>query len=319
MSAGKGGRRGRGGGEGSGGGRGKGDGVRGKAGDGGRGRGSGGRIRVCVAGATGWTGRAVAEAVLAAPDLELAAALARSSAGRDLGAVLDRPDPLGLTVAAEPAEALAARPDVWIDYTHPAAVKNHALAALAAKSHVVIGASGLADADYREIERVALRADSGVIAAGNFSLTAALLKHLAGIAARHLPHREIIDYAHARKPDAPSGTALELAGYLETIAPNEMPLPVAETLGYPATRGAAIGGTQLHAVRLPSYLISVEAIFGLPDERLLLRHDAGNSPAPYVAGTLLAARRVGGVRGLVRGLDRLLFGDEPAAAAPTPR
>ncbi len=275
------------------------------------GRGSGGRIRVCVAGTTGWTGRAVAEAVWAAPDLHLVAALARSSAGRDLGELLGRPEPIGVTVAADPAQALAAAPDVWIDYTHPAAVKGHALAALAAGTRVVIGTSGLTGADHREIERAALEADSGVIAAGNFSLTAALLKHLAGIAARHLPHREIIDYAHAHKPDAPSGTALELAGYLDSVAPNETPHPVEETLGFPATRGATIGGTQVHAVRLPSYLISVEAIFGLPDERLTLRHDAGTSPAPYVAGTLLAARRVGGVMGLVRGLDRLLFGGEP--------
>ena len=260
---------------------------------------SGERIRVCVAGATGWTGEAVARAVLDADDMELAAALARRRARERLGAA---------TIAAEPETALAARPDVWIDYTHPASVKAHALAALEAGARVVIGTSGLNEADYRDIEAAALGARSGVIAAGNFSLTAALLKHLAGIAARHLPHREIIDYAHAGKPDAPSGTALELAETLAAIAPNRLHLPVSDTVGEPATRGASIGGAQVHAVRLPSYLISVEALFGLPDERLTIRHDAGSSPAPYVAGTLLAARRVGGVTGLVRGLDNLLFG-----------
>jgi 4-hydroxy-tetrahydrodipicolinate reductase len=50
------------------------------------------------------------------------------------------------------------------------------------------------------------------------------------------------------------------------------------------------------------------AIFGLPHERLAIRHDAGASAAPYVHGTLLAVRRVMQVTGLVRGLDRLLFG-----------
>jgi 4-hydroxy-tetrahydrodipicolinate reductase len=62
-------------------------------------------------------------------------------------------------------------------------------------------------------------------------------------------------------------------------------------------------------MRLPSYVIAVETIFGAESERLTIRHDAGTSPAPYVAGTLLAARKVGGVKGLVRGLDRLLFPD----------
>jgi 4-hydroxy-tetrahydrodipicolinate reductase len=44
----------------------------------------------------------------------------------------------------------------------------------------------------------------------------------------------------------------------------------------------------------------------MPDERLTIRHDAGSSAAPYVAGTLLAARRVGENTGLVRGIDHLI-------------
>ena len=49
-------------------------------------------------------------------------------------------------------------------------------------------------------------------------------------------------------------------------------------------------------------------MFGLPHEHLTIRHDAGKSAAPYVNGTLLVVRKVMGVAGLVRGLDRLLFG-----------
>lgn len=278
------------------------------------------RIRVCVAGVTGWTGRAVAEAVLDSEDFRLVGALARRATGEDAGVAIGQETPAGVTIASDPAEALASRPHVWIDYTHPAAVKAHALAALAAGARVVIGTSGLAPQDFDDIEAAALSAQSGVIAAGNFSLTAALLKHLAGIAARHLPHREIIDYAHATKPDAPSGTARELAEYLATVSPNRLHLPIHETLGEPGTRGAAIGDTQVHSVRLPSYTVSVETLFGLPDERLTLRHDAGASPQPYVAGTLLAARRVGDVTGLVRGLDSLLFDSVTGTPAPaTPR
>ena len=53
-------------------------------------------------------------------------------------------------------------------------------------------------------------------------------------------------------------------------------------------RGATVGGAQVHSLRLPSFSVSTEVVFGLPDERLTIRHDAGGSPAPYVAGTLLA-------------------------------
>ena len=264
--------------------------------------------RVCVAGVTGWTGRAVAGAVLRAEDLRLVAGVARAAEGEDVGIAIGRVKAMGIAITADPTAALGQHPDVWIDYTHPSAVKGHALAALEAGVRVVIGTSGLNAADYRDLDAAARAAHSGVIAAGNFSLTAALLKHLAGVAARHLPHREIVDFSHADKPDAPSGTARELADYLAMIAPNRLSRPVEDIHGEPATRGASLAGTQVHAVRLPGYVLSVEALFGLPGERLTIRHDAGESAEPYVAGTLLAVRKVGEVNGLVRGLDTLLFG-----------
>jgi 4-hydroxy-tetrahydrodipicolinate reductase len=54
----------------------------------------------------------------------------------------------------------------------------------------------------------------------------------------------------------------------------------------------------------------VQAVIDAPDERLTIRHDAGGTPAPYVAGTLLAVRKVPGLVGLTRGLDTLLLAAE---------
>jgi 4-hydroxy-tetrahydrodipicolinate reductase len=51
---------------------------------------------------------------------------------------------------------------------------------------------------------------------------------------------------------------------------------------------------------------SVEAIFGLPEMLLSLRHDAGTSAKPYVDGTLLAIRKVSKLDGLHRGLDSVM-------------
>ena len=66
-------------------------------------------------------------------------------------------------------------------------------------------------------------------------------------------------------------------------------------------------GAQIHSVRLPSFVVSTEVVFGLPDERLTIRHDAGGTPEPYVAGTLIAVRGVPALVGLTRGLDTLLL------------
>jgi 4-hydroxy-tetrahydrodipicolinate reductase len=245
-------------------------------------------IRVCVAGVTGWTGSAVADAVSAADDLELVAGVARS-------------DPAHYSSVAEALDAAPA--DVLVDYTHAAAVKGNVLAALERGVGVVVGSSGLTGDDYNEIDAHARAADVGVIAAGNFSVGAALLLRFATEAARHLAAWEVIDYASAKKPDAPSGTARELA---ERLGASPPVVPIAEVLGAPEARGATIGGTQVHSLRLPSFTVSTEAIFAGPGERLSIRHDAGESAAPYVAGTLLAIRALPGRVGLTRGLDTLL-------------
>lgn len=263
-------------------------------------------IRVCVAGATGWTGSAVTRQILASTDVALTGAVARQQAGNDIGETLGLP-PVGVVIAPTVQEALQAATDVLIDFTRPDAVKVHTLAALALGVRVVIGTSGLTAADYDEIDQAARERNLGVIAAGNFSITAALAKHFALIAAKYVPSWELIDYAHAHKIDAPSGTVRELAEELTQVAKPQTEVPIEQTLGAPATRGATIEGTQVHSIRLHGYVIAFEAVFGLPDERLTIRHDAGAGAGPYVAGTLLATRKVMETTGLVRGLDRLLF------------
>lgn len=260
---------------------------------------------ICVAGATGWTGRAVAEAVLASTDLTLRAAVSRSAAGRDLGEAWGT-GPIGVTVAGSVTEALGDA-EVLIDYTSASAVMSHVTAAIDAGVHVVVGSSGLSADDYAAIDEAARRSGVGVVAAGNFSVTAAMAQAAALLAARFLPRREIIDYASESKPDAPSGTARELADRLGEISTSPLVVPLDDVQGLAEARGADVSGTQVHSLRLPSFIVSTEVVFAADHERLTIRHDAGDSPAPYVAGTLLAARAVPGTVGLVRGLDTLLL------------
>jgi 4-hydroxy-tetrahydrodipicolinate reductase len=264
------------------------------------------RLNVCVAGATGWVGRPLCLAVSAAEDLTLAGAISRTHRGRKLGDVLGAAN-LDVKVSGSVAEALDAGPcDVFVDYTKADAVKANVLAAIGRGVHVVVGSSGLTDDDFAEIDRAAAGRGVGVVAAGNFAITAVLLQRFAREAAKYLAQWEIIDYASDSKPDAPSGTARELAHRLSEIRRPEPTRPVGETVGEPASRGATLSGTQVHSLRLPGYVIGVEAIFGAPDERLSIRHDAGSGAGPYIKGTLLAVRRVRGRVGLARGLDAIM-------------
>jgi 4-hydroxy-tetrahydrodipicolinate reductase len=265
-------------------------------------------IAITLAGATGWVGRALVSAIAQSGDLRLSGAVARHSAGKDAGEAAGI-GAIGVRICATLAEALERPSDVVVDYTRPDCVKHHALAALAHGRHVVIGTSGLGAADYAVIDTAAKAKGKGAVAAGNFSLTATLLRRFALEAARFIPDVEVIDYASARKPDTPSGTARELAEMLGEVRTAGTAMPVDKLAGVKETRGGAVGTpvpVQVHSLRMPSFVLSCEAIFGLPDERLTIRHDAGSSAAPYVAGTLLAARRVGQFTGLRRGLDSVM-------------
>ena len=263
------------------------------------------KLRVCVAGATGWAGSALARGIFTADDMELVSAISRSQAGKSLGEAIGVPE-LTAPIFGNAEEALKTHPDVFVEYTKPDAAKGHILSALRSGAHVVVGTSGLTNEDYAEIDEVAKEGDRGVLAVGNFALTVVLLQKFAEMAAKYIPHWEIIDYAHADKKDVPSGTARELANRLSKIREAQLDVPLEEIEGPRETRGARLQGTQVHSVRLPGYVISIDTIFGMPDQKLILRHESGTSAQPYVDGALLAIREVGKLVGVHRGLDSVM-------------
>lgn len=262
-------------------------------------------IRVILAGATGWAGSALALAIAGSGDITLVSAVSRTHASHTLGDVLHEPR-LNCPIYATTQEAFVHPCDVFFEFTKPDVARSNVLAALQQGAHVVIGTSGLTEADYAEIAAVAEQRQVGVLAVGNFALTVVLLQKFSEIAARYIPQWEIIDYAHDHKKDAPSGTARELAYRLSNIRPSELTIPLEQTQGIPETRGARLTGSQIHSVRLPGYTISAEIIFGMPDQKLTIRHDSGSSALPYVDGALLAIRKVNTFAGLRRGLDNVL-------------
>ena len=263
------------------------------------------KIKVCVAGVTGHVGRALTKAIIESDDLELVGAVSRQVQTKNLGQLIGK-DNLNLPISTSVKESLQTSTDVFVDYTSATAVKENVLSALSSGVNVVIGSSGLTEIDFTEISRIATQQSLGVFAAGNFAITAVLMQYFATVAARYVPQWEIIDYGKAEKIDAPSGTSRELAYKLSRIRQPTISVPVENNVGDLRARGASIQGSQVHSVRLSGFLSSAEVIFGLPGERLSIRHDAVDSAEPYVHGTMLAIRKISSIKGLVRGLEQLI-------------
>ncbi|WP_345948947.1 4-hydroxy-tetrahydrodipicolinate reductase [Mucilaginibacter sp. PAMB04274] len=262
-------------------------------------------MKVLVAGGTGWAGSELSKAIVQHPSLELVGAISRSQAGKNLAELLGIEGSLPIYDNINSAIA-GADFDIMVDYTSPAVAMSNIILALRSHKKVVIGTSGLSESDYAEIEKVAIDFETSVLAVGNFAITVVLLQKFAEIAARYISTYEIIDYAHQDKIDAPSGTARELAYKLSMIQK-----PISEQLkhgflGEKDSRGTNLNGIQVHSVRLPGHVISIETIFGLEDEKLIIRHDAGKSAKPYVKGALIAIENISSFKGLRRGLDTVL-------------
>ena len=243
-------------------------------------------MRICLAGITGKVGRELSGAIRKETDFDLVSGVSRTAAGT----LCD-----GVPIFASVEEALRdIETDILVDYTHPSAVKNNVLHAVKRGVRGIIGTSGLNDEDYAGLASAAESAGVGIIAAGNFSISATLLKEFAVKAARFMKRWEILDYGSATKPDAPSGTARELAFNLrdqvEECAPHREAV----------SRGLELNASPIHSLRLPGIYSGVEIQFGSTGERLIIRHES-SGVEPYVAGTLLAIRRVVSVTGLIRG------------------
>lgn len=173
-------------------------------------------MRVGIAGASGRMGRMLVEAVLTSTDLQLGAALDMSESpaiGQDAAAFLGRTS--GIAITGDLAAALRGI-DVLIDFTRPEGTLAHVAACSEANVKLVIGTTGLDDAQKR---RIAAHADRiAIVLAPNMSVGVNVMMRLIEMAARSLAHGydiEIIEAHHRHKVDAPSGTALAMG---ETVA-----------------------------------------------------------------------------------------------------
>lgn len=259
-------------------------------------------MRVAVIGAAGRMGAEVCRAVLADEDLELVAAVDPSAAGQPLREVVGADS--SLTVAGDLGAVAQADASVAVEFTGPASVAANLVALLTSGVHVVVGATGLTEADLDRARAAAQAGASNALIAPNFALGAVLLMRFAAEAARFLPHVEVVELHHDRKVDAPSGTALRTAELIADARRTAPTVPGGDER-HPGARGAEHQGVQVHSVRLPGLVAHQEVIFGAEGQTLTIRHDTFDRSC-FMPGVLLACRRVADLDGVVVGLEHLL-------------
>jgi 4-hydroxy-tetrahydrodipicolinate reductase len=259
-------------------------------------------IRVGVVGAGGRMGSEVCRAVDGAEDLELVAAVDPGHAGSPLDEIAGVGT--GLEIAADLEALNRADAEVVVEFSGPDSVGSNLRWLLEHGLHAVVGATGIGADDLDEARRLADEGEANALVAPNFAIGAVLLMQFAAQAAPHLPHVEVIELHHDRKVDAPSGTALrtaELIGDAREVSPD---VPLGDD-AHPGARGADHHGVRVHSVRLPGLMAHQEVVFGGTGQTLTIRHDSLDRTS-FMPGVLLACREVGGLDGLVVGLEHLL-------------
>jgi 4-hydroxy-tetrahydrodipicolinate reductase len=169
-------------------------------------------IRIAVLGAGGRMGRTLVRTIEATDGAVLAGASDRAGSeviGQDAG-LLAGARATNVNIVDDVATAFA-NADVAIDFTAPTALDAHIAAALATKTALVIGTTGLQAAQDSAIADFAKT--QPVIRSANYSVGITLLRALVRNAAQVLGpgyDAEIVEMHHSAKVDAPSGTALAL-------------------------------------------------------------------------------------------------------------
>jgi 4-hydroxy-tetrahydrodipicolinate reductase len=203
-------------------------------------------IRVALFGARGRMGTKLVEA------------LAEDRAC-SLVASIDRDDPL-------PAAA-----DVVIDFSSPEGSKRALEAAKAVSAALLVGTTGLDDGFRRALEDAAKRMP--ILVASNTSLGVAVMHRMVAMAVRGLGSGwrvQLEEIHHARKVDAPSGTALALASTVEGA-------------------GGALSRDRIVSIRQGEVVGTHRIEFTSPVERLVLVHEALDR-ALFARGAVVLAR-----------------------------
>lgn len=242
-------------------------------------------IRIAVVGARGRMGQLACHWIEAEADLAL---VARIEIEDDLK-----------------RELASSRAIVALDFTTASTAKKNALEIASSGVRPVVGTSGLLVADLEELRKVLELSGIGGLVVPNFSMGAVLAMRFAEEAARHFRAAEVVEVHSDRKLDAPSGTARATAERMASSRGAAAPPSDGDPF-----RGGRVAGIPVHSLRLPGVVAYQDVWFSGEGEVLRIQHESTDRLC-FRAGILLALRAAPQVRGLVVGLEPLLFGTKP--------
>jgi 4-hydroxy-tetrahydrodipicolinate reductase len=241
-------------------------------------------IRIAIHGAAGRMGRSLIELVRQDARLKLAAALVAPGSTLEGTPLASPAVPGALTYSTRLGDAGA---QVLIDFSSAEGFDRALALCVERGMALVSGTTGLSAAQWAALDVAAARI--AVLHAANFSLGISLLTRLLREAAVALPDWdiEIIEAHHARKEDAPSGTALALGEAAAAVRGQQLDA-VMQAARYGHTGPRPVGGIGFAVIRGGDVVGEHGAWVLGAGERIELNHRAG-SRAIFARGALAAA------------------------------
>ena len=245
--------------------------------------------RIAIAGAGGRMGRMLIEAVVHAPDMQLAAAFDMPNSphlGTDAAAFLGQP--AGIPITSDISSGLS-HAQVLIDFTRPEGTMQHLAACRRLGVQMVIGTTGFSDAEKAEIQTAAQ--DIAIVMAPNMSVGVNVTLKLLQMAAVALSDGydiEITEAHHKHKVDAPSGTALKMGEVIASAQGRSLKdCAVYERYGHTGER--VPGSIGFSTIRAGDIVGDHTVMFATEGERIEITHKSA-SRSTYAQGSLRAAR-----------------------------
>lgn len=173
--------------------------------------------------------------------------------------------------------------DCIMDFSHHSATPALLQFALKHRLPLILATTGQTEEELRMIRGAA--AEIPLFFAANYSIGIALLIECAKKVAAALPDAEIeiVEMHHDRKVDAPSGTALAIAGAIQEVRPELVQHSGRSGFGKRAKEEIGI-----HSVRIGNLAGIHEVIVSTGTQTLTLKHEA-HDRALFAEGALAAA------------------------------
>ena len=195
--------------------------------------------------------------------------------------------------------------DVVVDFSSAEGAMSVIRTASAHSVNVVVGSTGLSEANYQEADELANERSVGVIIAPNFAMGAVIMIHLARIASEFFDYADLTEMHHEAKIDAPSGTALAIARAAVEGKGGDFTNVEAEKELIAGPRGGDFQGVSVHSARMAGLVAHHQLVFGALGQTLTIRHDSMNRES-FMPGVTMAIREVVNSSGLTVGLENIM-------------